>query len=257
LKHIFSTLPCMDYDALQLKELCDKHGFFGVEVRTKPDNSFVYADFLNIINVGSSICIRDVNEKQLEDAKAILSQMENTNILGMRVFLGNFRRRFSDPKFFFEHSEIVKSLRTMCDYTSKEIWVETHNEYSTGKVLKTLIEDVDRKNLKIIWDIMHPFEDGESPEETWELIGKYISHVHIKDGKKRDDSTWHDYEYTPIGEGELPITEIIGILNNGNYTGCLSLEWENLWRDELKKLNWSVDKILKSYMDYMRMKFCI
>ena len=42
LKLCFSTLPCMDYTAEQLKETCEQYGMSGVEVRYS-DNGFVYS----------------------------------------------------------------------------------------------------------------------------------------------------------------------------------------------------------------------
>ena len=50
---------------------------------------------------------------------------------------------------------------------------------------------------------------------------------------------------------ELPIKQIVDLLKQNGYDGFFSLEWESLWRDELKKLDWSVDKILKEYIDFM------
>lgn len=247
MKTAFSNLPCMQLGGTELIELCRKYNIDGVEIRANNDGSFVYDKNLNITDIGTGICISDYSSKQIETAKELLSK----DIPAIRVFLGHFRKRYTDPKKEISYDGIVRELQDMCDLCDKGIWVETHNEFATGKVLKKLISDVNRKNLKIIWDIVHPIEDGESPYETWNSIGDSIAHVHIKDGKKNEDPDWHDYFYTPLGSGELPIAEIIDILKKNNFEGYLSLEWESPWRNELKSLNFSIDEILQKYVDFM------
>ena len=100
-----------------------------------------------------------------------------------------------------DYSGIIKALKEICDYANEknvEIWVETHNEFATGKVLKPLIEDVGKSNLKIIWDVIHPIEDGESIEETWSEVGKSIAHIHIKDGINRHDPESVSYTHLDV-----------------------------------------------------------
>ncbi|MBR4173297.1 MAG: sugar phosphate isomerase/epimerase [Clostridia bacterium] len=250
-KLAFSTLPCMEYDADGLKKLCEKYGFSGVEVRTKNNGSFVCGDGLFVTDVGSSFCIKGYDKELLSDIKALTDEIGKQNIPAMRVFLGNFCQRYDAPRVELDYDGIVKMLKEMSDNANCEIWIETHNEFATGKVLKKLLSDIDRENVKIIWDIIHPIEDGETPEETIAYLGDKIAHIHIKDGKKRTDPIWHDYEYTPIGEGELPIKKIVDLLTKNGYDGFFSLEWESLWRKELKDLGWSVDEILQKYIDFM------
>ena len=174
MKLSFSTLPCMNATAGELKEICEKFGFSGAEVRLNNDNTFTFGEGLNITNLGSSICIKRYDEKQLENAIALFKDAEKAGIGAIRVFLGNFFRTYDTPREEISHSEIVKMLQSICDCSKTEVWVETHNEYATGKALRALLDDVDRENIKIIWDIIHPIEDGEMPEETLSLIGKDI-----------------------------------------------------------------------------------
>ncbi len=252
MKLSFSTLPCLDYTTEQLKELCTRHGIDGVEVRMHSDGSFQCGDGLCVTDVGSSICIRDYDEQMLHGAIQILKKASEQNIKGVRVFLGNFCKQYSASRKPVNHAGIVRMLQEMCDSTDIEVWVETHNEYATGKILQKLLQDVNRSNLKIIWDIIHPIEDGESPKETMAYIGNYIAHIHIKDGRKHEDPDWHDYKYTPLGEGELPILEAVNLLEQSGYQGYYSLEWESAWRPELQELDWAVDDILEKFVSFMK-----
>ena len=250
MKLAFSTLICPDGTAAELRSLCENFGIDGVELRTS-DETVPELNGLNITDIASSFCLLGYDEDLLLKMKGVLVCIERAGIGAIRVFLGNFRRRHDDPAREIDYDGIVRMLRELCDSTGCEIWVETHNEFATGRVLKKLMEDVDRSNIKIIWDIMHPYEDGELPEETYSYIGKYIAHVHIKDGRRKEDPVWHDFEYTPLGEGEVPIREITALLEKNGYNGYYSLEWENMWRGELKQLGWSVEDILTRFTDYM------
>ncbi len=251
MKLSFSTVMCMDSAADDLAGLCKKYGFDGVEVRAYDSDDFLFGENVNITNIGTSICIRKYDEALLLRAKNILQEVEKRNIPAIRVFLGNFFRTYDAPREPVVYDEIVKMLQAMCDATSVEIWIETHNEFATGKVLSKLLSDVNRKNLKIIWDIIHPIEDGESPEETIKYLGDKIAHVHIKDGRKSSDPNQHDYIYTPIGEGELPICEIKELLIQNNYDGYFSLEWESLWRGELQALKLDTEDVLSSFVKFI------
>lgn len=251
MKLAFSTLPCMNASAKELKEICDNFGFSGAEVRLNNDNTFTCGEGLNITNLGSSICIKKYDAKQLENAITLFKTAEEANIPAIRVFLGNFFRTYDTPREMINHLEIAKMLQALCDSSKTQVWIETHNEYATGKSLRKLLDDVNRESIKIIWDIIHPIEDGETPEETLRFIGKDIAHVHIKDGIKSNDKNQHDFIYTALGKGQLPIKRIINLLEGSGYNGYYSLEWESLWRNELKELNISNDELFKTYVELM------
>ena len=139
LKLCFSTLPCMDYTAEQLKEVCEQYEMSGVEVRYY-DNGFVYSRDLNIVDVGTSICFLGYDESRILEGKKILDEIADTNIKAIRVFLGNFAVYFTIAKKEVDYSGIVHALQELADYTEKEIWIETHNEFARGRVLKMLLE---------------------------------------------------------------------------------------------------------------------
>lgn len=251
MKLCFSNLFCMDKSTAELINLCSRFGVLGVELRTDNAGNFPYSDELNIVDIGTGVCLKGYNADLINDAKRVLDNIKDTKIKAIRVFLGNFAQRFDAELEKLDHSGIVIALRELCDYTEKEIWVETHNEYATGRILKTLISEVKRDNLKIIWDIVHPIEDGEDYNETFKLIGNYVAHVHIKDAVPHEDKIWHDYEYKRLGDGILPIKEIVTLLTENGYDGYFSLEWESLWRKELSELKLSDDEIIGSFVEYM------
>lgn len=256
-KLCFSTLPCMTADANKLKLLCKEFGIDGVEVRQADDGTFCYDESLNIVDIGTGICLLGYEEDKISAAKQILKKISQTNINAIRIFLGNFAVMKTYAKKEIDYSGIVKAIQELADTTTKEIWIETHNEFSTGRVLKKLLNDVGRKNVKVIWDIIHPIEDFEQPNQTWEYIGDKIAHIHIKDGRKASDPLKHDYEYTQLGAGELPIQFILKILKENNYNGYISLEWESPWRKELQNCDNRIENVLGMFVDFIKKEVCV
>lgn len=263
MKLAFSTLPCMDYSEEKLIYYCKKYKISGLEIRAGADNSilgvkeekklkslseqFAKAN-IKILCIATSICFKGYEPHKIKEATELIERGKNIGAKGIRIFLGNFARRFDTKLSDLDHDGIVQSLREICDIDEDfEIMVETHNEYATGRVLSGLKKDVNRENLKFIWDIIHPIEDGEDIEKTWSYIGRDITHLHIKDGRKRNDTLWHDYEYTLIGQGELPIESILELLRRYNFGGFLSLEWESVWREELKGYPTDMDFLLTMF----------
>jgi len=263
MKLAFSTLPCMDYGVKELIACCNKFNIEGIEIRAGNGNSilgetedisllqigekFAHSN-IKVLCIGSSVCFKGYEPNKVKEAIEIIRRGKLVGACGIRIFLGNFARRFDSKRDLIDHDGIVRALKELCQYDkSFSIMVETHNEYATGKILSQLKNDVAEDNSKFIWDIVHPIEDGEDVETTWYYIGEHISHLHIKDGRKREDPIWHDYEYTLLGQGQLPIKDILHVLKKAGFKGFLSLEWESLWREELKQYSTDMNFLLTMF----------
>lgn len=267
MKLAFSTVACNDLGYIELADAATKTGVHAVEIRVGNDNSICgqknenataikkYFDDKNIkvTDLGTSVTIVDYEPEKINAAMEWIKIASELGAKGIRIFLGNFITKFSQSEFY-NYDGVVKSLCEICKNAMRydvEIWIETHNEFSTGKVLKKLADDVGEENLKFIWDIIHPIEMGEAPEETMKYIGDKIAHVHIKDGRKSADEDAVSYIYTNLGEGELPVHGVIDILNKNDYDGYLSLEWEKMWRPEIADCYDDIYALLFDYKKFM------
>jgi sugar phosphate isomerase/epimerase len=249
MKLAFSTLPVPHYNAEELTALCQAHKM-AAELRLQPGKEILKGDGLSLCNAGSSVCLFGYDPNQVAAAKALLTSLMEAGVPAMRVFVGNFTRRHDDPRRELDHEGIARALRELCE-VGPEIWLETHNEYATGKSIAPLLKQVNHPRLGVIWDILHPIEDGEAPKETMAYIGKHIRHVHIKDARPNPDPAMHDWYYTPLGEGEMPIGEIVTLLREAGYDGYYSLEWESAWREELKGVCDDPHALLSAYRRFM------
>jgi len=108
--------------------------------------------------------------------------------------------------------------------------VETSGVYADTKRLKKIIEAVNDPHVAVLWDIHHPYRFmNESPEETYKNIGKYLKYVHIKDSVMENDTV----QYKILGDGDIPVTEILDLLRMSGYDDYISLEWVKRWNKTL------------------------
>lgn len=110
------------------------------------------------------------------------------------------------------------------------VLLETSGLFCNTAVLREMLDSFACDSLAALWDMYSTaLIGGEQPEETIKNLGAYAKHVHIKDAVK----TGNGFEYCLIGEGQLPIDEMILALRSVNYDGYLSLEWDPDWCPEL------------------------
>ncbi len=118
--------------------------------------------------------------------------------------------------------------------------IETVGIYADTAKLRSLFESFVSDNLAALWDLHHPFRVcGEAPETTVKNLGAYIRHVHIKDSQSAE-------ELSLVGEGSLPIEDIMNGLRSLNYDGFISIEWDPSW-DEISDL----DIVFPHFVNYM------
>lgn len=271
MKKAFSTVACMQASAEQIINACGRYGIDGVEIRLDENKCVLGISDddglrelcrkfrkagLEVTDLGSGICCAGYDESALKDAEKIIHYASLLGTKGIRIFLGHFARKADPNPPVLDYDGIVLQIKALCHMAMREnveIWVETHNEFSTGRALTRLIQEVSCENLKVIWDIMHSIEDGEEMEETWNTIGGRISHVHIKDGYDRRQEGWHDYRYTCLGEGALPLCSALELLQSAGYEGYISFEWERVWRPELEICENTLDGILSQYTSFLKL----
>ena len=109
--------------------------------------------------------------------------------------------------------------------------IESNGIFADSRVLRAMIERIASPNVAALWDINHPVRYfAESPADTWENIGPYVRHVHIKDSIMTNGRM----QYKMLGYGDLPIAEAISILKSNHFDGFISLEWTKRWNEELE-----------------------
>ncbi len=102
-----------------------------------------------------------------------------------------------------------------------------HTYLETGSLTKQVIQKINSKSLKALWDPGNAFRSGKAPyPDDYNNIKSYISHIHLKDFVITDSI----YQPVAIGKGNINYRDIIRNLIVDNYEGVISLEPE--YKDE-------------------------
>ncbi|MBQ2707974.1 MAG: AMP-binding protein, partial [Clostridia bacterium] len=98
------------------------------------------------------------------------------------------------------------------------ILVETIGYFADTDKVIDIINLFSSAALGAAWNIRGTFFGaGESAETTIKHLGAYIKYVRLGDMK--------DGKTVLIGEGELPVPQILGALSSLNYDGCICAAW--------------------------------
>ena len=122
--------------------------------------------------------------------------------------------------------------------------IETTGLFADTAKLREVLERFACDTLAALWDVHAPrFEHGEDAEETIRNLGAYVQHVHVKDSRETPDGR----AFCLLGEGDLPLKDIMSALACVNYNGFLSLDWDPAWLPEVPIM----DVIFSHYVNYL------
>jgi sugar phosphate isomerase/epimerase len=130
------------------------------------------------------------------------------------------------------------------------IAVETHDSFSASSVVAELLALVDSRWVGALWDSHHPHRVGERPSEVYEHLGPRVLHLQVKDAR-RSEGHKGGWQLVLLGEGEVPVREIIGLLAAGGYKGYISVEWEKYWHPEIEEPKIALPQHLKVLQEWI------
>ncbi len=136
---------------------------------------------------------------------------------------------------------LLQELIPVAEANDVAILVKTSGIYSDTARLRALLDRFASDNLAALWDVHHPYRDNkESASDTIKNLGCYVRHVHMRDS---DD----DGVYQLIGEGTMPIDDVMRALSSVNYDAFISLEWKPEWLEDLQ----DPEVIFPYFVNYM------
>jgi sugar phosphate isomerase/epimerase len=114
------------------------------------------------------------------------------------------------------------------------IGVETHDAFSASSTLAALLELVPSEWAGAVWDSHHPHRMGERPADVQANLGGRVLLAQVKDARRapeREDG----WQLVLLGDGEVPVREMLGLLAGARYPGWVSVEWEKRWHPEIEE----------------------
>jgi sugar phosphate isomerase/epimerase len=258
MKLSFSTLGCPGWNLEKIASKAVEYGFDGVELRIggkqhiDPSMSVgerkavrkLFEDCnIEICSISGYSHFCSDNEKELnQNMDLLLSNIELAHDLGapyVRTFIGQYPETMTEDKA----SEIAAKYLNICGEKAikkgVKVLIETHDAFGTARQVGKILSIIRNEGVAVLWDIHHTCSGGETPEQTYAILGKLIKHIHMKDAQ--GDAV------CMMGMGNLPIREIIDLLNDKGYKGYLSLEWEKMWIKELEE----PEIAFPQYIDYI------
>ncbi|MBC7319425.1 sugar phosphate isomerase/epimerase [bacterium] len=263
MKLSFSTLGCPTWDIKKIVESARRYGYNGVELRgagrqhisleISPLERSEIKRLFEDNNV--EICcisaytrfaspIREEREANIETLVRYCELAREMNAPIVRSFIGNVPEGISESEYMNYIPEALHKVGEKIEGLGVDVVIETHDYFSTGKIISDIIRRTDSKNIKALWDVWHPYRSGESPKETVKYLKPYLRHMHIKDAKRIGE----DWQLVLPGEGDIPLKEIVDLLKEIDYQGYLSFEWEKMWHPEIPEPEVSFPR----YVEYMR-----
>lgn len=108
------------------------------------------------------------------------------------------------------------------------ILLETHDSHRTGAGVSRILGTVGHKHVGAIWDVVHPWLDGETPAAAHAALAPFLGYVQVKDVASADDLA-----PLPLGAGVLPLAECLATLTEETW---LCWEYEKRWHPEAADL---------------------
>ena len=72
------------------------------------------------------------------------------------------------------------------------------------------------------------------------MLAGHVVDVHVKDSRLESDGK---LVATVPGEGDLPVGELLDLLEKADYTGPVTLEYEKLWHPYLPELRVALEAV--------------
>ena len=259
----FSTLACPGYSFSDIYAMAKDLGFDGIEVRGlgrdifdvstmpfAPENLAATVKKLRSLGLEisclSSDCSLKYPERAEENKKIITEYIAAAKALGTK-FVRVLGDDLPEPNGEVDDAEVLRQLTSLAPIAEEAgvtLVIETNGVYSDTARLKAVLDGVKSDSVAALWDIHHPYRFAkESPETTVQNLGMYIAYVHVKDSVEENG----EIVYKLMGEGDMPINDMIFALSSINFDGFLSLEWVKRWAPYLQ----DAGIIFPNYVNYM------
>jgi sugar phosphate isomerase/epimerase len=247
----FSTLAFPDATLASAASLGRSWGYSGIELRLIDGELIdpampaadrtqvkrtVTASGLPVVAVDSSIRLTDDDPgPELARFLELASDWEAPLV---RVFGGALAAQQTErQKQLRAAARVLESSVPLAERLGVAIGVETHDAFSASSVVAELLAlvdpaAVDSGAVGAVWDSHHPHRMGETPAEVYANLGARILLAQVKDARRKADGDW---QLVLLGEGEVPVRDMLERLAAGGYPHWISVEWEKRWHPEIEE----------------------
>ncbi|MGN0548971.1 MAG: AMP-binding protein [Acutalibacteraceae bacterium] len=233
------TAEELKYSGIEIHDFRDPS--FGE--RTSPFNpDMASATKRKLINAKKSIvCIdsncnaADLSQENFEKFNSAVAVASNINVPYVKL-----HSEKSDGAYEKTIEFVTKAIE-VGEKNDVIVLVETRELFADTTKLCDLMNHFASDYIGADWNMYETFfVGGEDSEKTITNLGAYVKLVHLTDAQKEG-------EHSLIGEGTIPIREMMNALGSINYSGFVAIEWNPDWFEAIDDL----DIILTHYESFM------
>jgi sugar phosphate isomerase/epimerase len=244
----FSTLAFPNTPLATAVSLGRSWGYTGVELRLI-DGEFIDPSMpaaerecvkqtianveLPIVAVDSSIRLTD--NDPAPELRRFLELASEWEAPVVRVFGGSLPHEpHARRKRMEAAAKVLEATVSLAERLGVAIGLETHDDFSASKVVAELLALVDSPSVGVVWDSHHPYRMGEQPAEVYDRLHSRVLLAQVKDAA-RSNTRKEGWQLVLLGKGEVPVREMLRLLDAGGYNGWVSVEWEKRWHPEIEE----------------------
>jgi sugar phosphate isomerase/epimerase len=130
---------------------------------------------------------------------------------------------------------ISECLRQVVERMPGEVCValETHGDFARTEATVEIVKLVNHPRVKLIWDVANSVAAGDSIGSAGRTVNRFLSHIHLRDA--RPVATSEHWLPVLAGTGEVSFTETVAAVEQMEYDGYVSFEWEKYWHPEIEE----------------------
>ena len=202
IKTICETAP-------ELKALCDK---YGIEI-------FSLTTYLN--------------PKDHAEIEQVLKAAKSINVPMIRVFPPAYKEEDDYNVEFAAMRKDSEYLEGLARKYGVKIVYEIHmnNLLASPSAVRRMLEGLDPDCLGVIFDPGNMVNEGfENYKKSLDMLGKYVAHVHVKNGCYVQDgedelgaAKWK-FTWAPLQKGQADLKKFFQVLRASGYGGTASVE---------------------------------
>lgn len=244
-----STLGCPGWSLEEVADRVRGYGYEGIELRLL-DGEVITPALLRsnldritrlfgggnpeVLSLGTSVRVAtaapDERAAHLRDLDEFIQLAHALGVPRIRVFGGRGVEGEPFDTTADRAADFLNRAAESAAGTGVTIALETHDDFSRSDAVAAALSRVASPAVGALWDVHHPYRMGENVAQAWTNLSNRLVEVHVKDARRRPDGTW---QLVLLGQGEVPVREIVRALALRGYNGYVVDEWEKKWHPEI------------------------
>jgi fatty-acyl-CoA synthase len=244
----FSTLAFPDATLAAAVSLGRRWGYAGIELRlidgelidpsmpaTRRAQVSRTLDGLPVVAVDSSIRLTGTDPGP--ELRRFLQLASDWHSPLVRVFGGDLGPPPLRQRQLRAAARVLEDAAPLAARLGVAIGVETHDAFSASSAVAELLDLLSADGVPpdlvgAVWDSHHPHRAGETPAEVHANLGPAILLAQVKDARRTAGGDW---QLVLLGAGEVPVREMLDLLQAAGYPHWISVEWEKRWHPEIEE----------------------